>query len=137
MLKTPQKPLFSRIVLLGALFLATSCSDGNVLGPANSLELVNEVGTFAWQVTALDKVSQTLTYSWTNNGTVANVNKSSSLGSGSATLRVTDGAGTEVHSSSLSQNGTSQTSAGTSGTWTVTVVMDGATGALNFRLETP
>ena len=100
-------------------------------------ELVNEVGTFAWQVTALDKVSQTLTYSWTNNGTVANVNKSSSLSSGSATLRVTDGAGTEVHSGSLSQNGTSQTSAGTAGTWTVTVVMDGATGALNFRLETP
>ena len=137
MFKTPRNLSLSRIVLLGALFLATSCSDTNVLGPGNSLQLVNDVGTFAWQVTALDKVSQTLTYSWTNNGTVANVNKSSSLSSGSATLRVTDGAGTEVHSSSLSQDGTSATSAGTAGTWTVTVVMDGASGALNFRLETP
>jgi hypothetical protein len=56
---------------------------------------------------------------------------------GSATLRVVDAAGTEVYSRSLSEGGTFQTSAGTTGAWTITVTMDGATGSINFRLETP
>ncbi len=126
-------PLWGAVILL----MAMACSDANVIGPENQLEIANNPGAFEWQVTALTKVTQTLTYSWANPGTTANVNQASSLGSGSATVRVTDGSGAQVYTRSLSENGTFQTSAGTTGTWTVVVTLDEASGTLNFRLNTP
>ena len=126
-----------RTLAVLALGAASACSEANVIGPSNQLQVANQPGTFEWQVTALDQVTQTLTYTWENPGTVANVDQSTSLGSGSATLEVRDDAGTVVYGRSLADNGTYQTSAGAAGSWTVTVTMDGASGALNFRLYTP
>jgi hypothetical protein len=126
-------PIWGAVILL----VAMACSDANVIGPENQLEVANNPGVFEWQVTALNKVTQTLTYSWTNPGATGNVNQASSLGSGSATVRVTDGSGAEVYTRSLSENGTYQTSAGTTGTWTVVVTLDEASGTLNFRLNAP
>ena len=130
--------LFVRAAALASLVVAgAACSDTAVIGPANQLEVSNAPGTFQWQVIALDKVTQTLTYTWTNNGATANVNQDSSVSSGTATLRITDASGTEVYSASLSQNGTFQTGAGTPGDWMVVVTLDKASGAANFRLQTP
>jgi len=122
---------------LALLALAAACSDTNVIGPANQLEVNNATDTFQWQVTALDKVSQTLTYTWANTGTTANVNQASSLSGGSATLEVLDAAGTQVYGRSLAENGSFVTDAGMAGNWTVRVTLDGANGALNFRLQKP
>ena len=119
------------------LALAAACSDANVIGPANQLEVNNATDTFQWQVIALDKVSQTLTYTWANTGTTANVNQASSLSGGTATLEVLDAAGTQVYSRSLAENGSFVTDAGTAGDWTVRVTLDSATGAVNFRLQKP
>jgi hypothetical protein len=119
------------------LLMTLACSDANVIGPGNQLEVSNNPGIFEWQVTALDKVTQTLTYSWTNPGTLANVNQSSSVSSGTATVHVSDQSGTEVYSRSLGQNGTFQTSAGATGAWTVVVTLDEVSGTLNFSLDTP
>jgi hypothetical protein len=126
-----------RILSAVALAGAAACSDANVIGPANQLQVVNEPGTFEWQATALDRVTQTFTYTWENTGIVANVNQASSLGSGAATLQVRDAANAVVYTRSLGDNGTFQTATGAAGSWTVTVTMDEAAGALNFRLETP
>ena len=127
-----------RYFLLGlALFVGACTADGNVIGPENQLEVSNTPDTFQWQVSALSAVTQTLTYTWVNGGTTANVNQSSSLGSGSADLRITDSDGTEVYSRSLASNGTFQTGTGTAGNWTVTVTLSKANGTLNFRLEKP
>lgn len=119
-----------------ALTLA-GCDGTNVLGPQNQLEVANVPGSFEWQVTALDNVSQTLTYSWTNPGTTANVNQASSLAGGTATVLVRDASSVQVYSKSLAENGTFNTSAGTTGTWTVVVTLSKAKGTLNFRLDTP
>lgn len=127
----------ARILGAVAFAAAAACSDANVIGPNNQLQVANQPGTFEWQVTALDQVTQTLTYTWENPGTVANVDQSSSLGSGSATLEVRDAAGAVVYTRGLGDNGTYQTSAGATGSWTVTVTLDGVSGALNFRLDTP
>lgn len=130
----------NRLKTVGAiavLALWAGCSDTNVIGPTNQLEVANNPGTFEWQVSALDQVTQTLTYSWSNPGTRANVNQSSMLASGAADVRITDSGGAEVYARSLSQNGTFPTTTGASGTWTISVELDGATGTLNFRLETP
>ena len=126
----------SRILAMVAIAFA-GCSDANVIGPMNQLEIANNPGAFEWQVIALDQVTQTLTYSWSNPGTEATVNQASSLGGGAASVRITDAAGAEVYSRSLSENGGFQTTTGTTGTWRITVTLDGATGALNFRVESP
>jgi hypothetical protein len=129
-----------RINLVAILTLALglqACDSANVIGPANQLEVTNAVDNFQWQVTALENVTQTLTYSWQNTGTAADVNQSATLSSGTATLRVADSAGAEVYSRSLTDNGTFTSGAGSSGTWTITVTLTGAAGTLNFRVQKP
>lgn len=125
-----------RHLLLSLALLGAGCDAGtNVIGPENQLEVTNAPDNFQWQVTALSKVTQTLTYTWAHTGTTANVNQSSSLSGGSADLRVLDATGKEVYSSSLATNGTSQTAAGTAGNWTIRVSLAKAGGTLNFRVQ--
>lgn len=126
--------------LVGAVFMVLflgACDGTNVIGPDNQPEIINNTDTFQWQVTALDNVSQTLTYPWETTGATANVNQSSSMSGGSATLLITDADGTQVYSGSLADNGTFPTAAGTAGTWTIAVTLSGASGTFNFRVETP
>lgn len=122
--------------LLATLLVVAGCSD-NVIGPENELEVANQVDTFEWQVTALDDVTQTLSYTWAMTGTVANVNQSAGPSGGTATVRILDDAGIEVYSRSLRDNGTFQTSTGTAGNWTIVVALDDVSGAVNFRVEKP
>ncbi len=125
-----------RLAAVLAFGLGTACG-GNVLGPDNQPQVGNQTDTFQWQVTAMDNISQTLTYTWQNTGTSANVNQSPNLSGGSATLTIKDASDVEVYSRSLAQGGTFQTSAGTTGAWTIEVRLSGASGALNFRVEKP
>jgi hypothetical protein len=128
----------TRYYVLGLVLLVAGCaSSSNVIGPENELEVNNASNTFQWQVTALSNITQTLEYTWVTTGTIANVNQSSSLGSGSADLRIQDAGGVEVYSRSLANNGTFQTAAGAAGNWTVTVTLSKANGTLNFRLQKP
>jgi len=117
--------------------MIAGCSDANVLGPGNQVQVANNPGTFEWQATAMDKIKETQSYQWVSNDTIANVNQSSSLSGGSASLQVMDADGVQVYLRGLDQNGTFQTSAGTAGTWTINIVMDQASGAINFRLDNP
>ncbi|MDP2858923.1 MAG: hypothetical protein Q8P50_13230 [Bacillota bacterium] len=128
----------TRNFFLTLALLAGACeSSANLIGPENQLEVNNTTDTFQWQVSALSGVTQTLTYTWVNNGTIANVNQSSSPSSGSADLRILDAGGAQVYSRGLEGNGTFQTGAGTAGRWTVTVTLIKVNGTLNFRLQKP
>ena len=131
------RSLTQRILPVMALFAVACSSSTNVIGPDNQLEVANATDSFQWQVSALDKVAQVLEYSWVNTGTTANVNQSSSLSGGTATVQVKDGSGAIVYTRSLAENGTRATSAGIAGTWTITVTLDNAQGTLNFRLQKP
>ena len=124
------------VAALGLLTVA-ACGSDNVLGPDNQVQVSNNADTFEWQASSMDNVSQTLSYDWTMTGTTANVNQSSAVTGGSATLTVTDDAGTVVYTANVSQNGTFTTDAGVAGTWNVEVRMSGTKGMLNFRLEKP
>ncbi|MBE0593144.1 MAG: hypothetical protein IH616_12160 [Gemmatimonadales bacterium] len=119
------------------LLVVAACGSDNVLGPDNQVQVSNNADTFEWQATNMDNVSQTLSYDWTMTGTTADVNQSSAVTGGSATLTVTDDAGTVVYTASLGQNGTFTTDAGVAGTWTVEVRLNGTSGMVNFRLERP
>jgi len=124
-----------RLAVLGLALAA--CSSSNVLGPNNQPEVNNQTDTFQWQVTAMDNISQTLTYTWQNTGTTANVNQSPGLSSGSASLVIEDASGTEVYSRGFSQSGTFTTDSGLAGAWTIRVALSVTSGALNFRAEKP
>jgi outer membrane biogenesis lipoprotein LolB len=120
-----------------ALLVLPACSSGNSLGPDNDVQVSNNTDTFEWQATAMDNISQTLTYNWQNTGTTADVNQSSNITSGSGTLTVWDDAGTQVYTRTLTEDGTFTTIAGTAGTWKVEVKLSGTSGVVNFRLEKP
>jgi len=129
--------LFCGAALASLVLLATACGDSSTLGPDNQVQVNNVTDSFQWQASDMSEVSQTLTYTWSNTGTTANVDQSSSITDGSATLQVTDDQGQQVYSSSLSDDGTFQTNQGASGDWTVTVDLSGTSGTVNFRLQTP
>jgi len=134
---TPGTRAIRRLVLAAA-FLAGGCSSSdNVVGPENEPEVTNNTDNFQWQVSDLVGVTQTFTYGWSNTGVAANINQASALTGGTAVLTVDDADGMEVYSGSLGDNGTFQSSSGTAGNWTVTVVLTNASGTLNFRLQKP
>lgn len=133
----PSRRRAVHLFLASALFF-TACSDsGNVIGPENSPEVANLTDSFQWQVTNLDQVTQTLTYTWVNTGTSANVDQSSSLTGGTATVRLSDSEGTVVFEGDLSEGGSFQSSTGVAGDWSVRVVLTRASGSFNFRLQKP
>lgn len=124
-----------RLLLLTTITLATAgCSDP--LAPFQP-EISNVPGNFQFQATAMQNVTVTREYTWQNSATTANINKSSAISDGTATLTVRDAQGTEVHASSLTSNGTPVTLAGAAGAWTIRIVFSGVTGTVNFRVETP
>jgi hypothetical protein len=121
---------------LGFLIVALgACGDST--GPGIQPEIRNLADNFEFQVTAISNYSGTLQYSWSNSGTSANVNQSAVFTGGSAQLVITDAAGTEVYNKSLASNGTFATSVGTSGTWKIRVVFNGASTTANFRVQKP
>lgn len=130
-------PLTRRLAALVVFVAVSACGSdrSNPLSPAAQPEVINNPDAFSFQVTGVQSASATLNYSWQNTGTVATVNQSASIASGSATLVIRDAAGTQVYSRSLADNGTFTSSAGTTGTWTITVVFSSTSGTINFRSD--
>jgi hypothetical protein len=128
-----------RFAAVAALALSAACGGGadNATAPQYQPQVVNLQNDFAFQVTALQNVSDNVQYTWKNDGTAASVNQSPSNLSGSVSLVILDAAGTQVYSRSLVDNGTFTTTAGTAGNWTVRVRFSQASGAVNFRLQKP
>ena len=120
-----------------ASVLLLACGDTNLIGPDNQLQVSNDTDRFEWQASVLENVTQTLSYTWQNTGTSANIDQSSSITSGTATLTIWCVNGNEMYSGSLTQDGTFDTAVGQSGEWTIEVVLVGVHGTLNFRVDTP
>lgn len=114
--------------------ILSDCSN-NVLNPEFEPEISNKTDNFQFQVTDISNISQTLRYTWQNGGTMANINQSSSLSSGSATLSINDAEGVEVYRKNLSENGSFITGEGKAGSWTINVNLSKLDGTLNFRAE--
>ncbi len=119
---------------LVALVSLAACGGGNVIGPDNQLQVTNAADNFQWQASNLSNVTQTLSYTWQNSGTLAHVDNSSSITGGTATLTITDAGSTQVYSGSLASAST-DTGAGTAGSWKIEVKLSGVTGTLNFRVQ--
>lgn len=126
-----------RLSALAAFALLGACGGSDATAPRYQPQVVNLVSDFAFQVSALDNVSDNIQYTWQHDGTAANVNQSPSNLSGTVSLVILDASGTQVYSRSLAENGTFKTAAGQAGSWTVRVAFSQASGAVNFRLQKP
>ena len=132
--------LFKQTVLLMILGILVfpSCSK-NSLDEFNP-EISNTAGNFQLQATDVSKVSENLEYLWINPGTKtpnikANIDHSSVIDKGTATLKIFDSEGTEVYSRDLNEDGSFVTNEGVPGTWTIRVELSKVSGTLNFRVE--
>jgi len=120
---------------LFALLVMACGNSGNLIGPGNQLEVANNPDNFEFQVSTLDNVTQTLSYSWTITGPDATVDIAGAVTAGTATVTITDTQGVEVFSGSLDGSSNPSTSSGTAGSWTIAVTLDGVGGTVNFRVQ--
>lgn len=125
--------VFVGVALLGA----SACDDDPAAPPDIGVEpeIINDTDAFQFQVSSADGYSGVLIYDWTNTGELANVDQSSAIDPGQATLTLIDAAGTEVYAKDLSEDGSSASSAGIAGAWKVRIECSGLMGNVNFRAE--
>lgn len=123
------------IVALAVAIAAGCGNDDTLTNPQFEPEIVNQVDSFELQATDITGVTETLEYTWDNTGTVANVDRSTVLTDGSGTVTVFDVDGKQVFTSDLTTDGSSSTSSGVAGAWTIRVVFSNASGTVNFRVE--
>jgi hypothetical protein len=122
-----------RFAPIAAVFGAlVACSDP--LAPFQP-EVSNATDSFALQATGVSGLSSTTSYSWTNTGTRATINHSTTTSAGTAQLTIRDASGTIVYDRGLVPSLNEPTTAGTAGTWTVQLRMTGYSGTLNFRAQ--
>lgn len=120
--------------VLGLVVQVAGCGSDPV-SPGVQPEISNQVDNFQYQVTDIRGYTHTDTYSWQNTGTQANVDQSSTVTDGAASLVVLDATGTPVYSRSLADNGSFTSAAGTTGTWTIRVTYENAGATVNFRVQ--
>lgn len=114
------------------MLTVSSCSDP--LGPFQP-EITNSTDSFQLQATGVTDVSSTLTYAWTNTGSRATINHSTTTTAGSARLVIRDAAGTIVYDKALSPSLNEPTAVGSAGTWTIQLGLSSYSGTLNFRAQ--
>jgi len=119
------------LVLLAML----GCSNStNPLAPFQP-QISNSPDNFQFQATGLQNVNANVSYNWSNSGSQATVNHSSTVNSGTAMLFIYDANDSLVYSSALVASLNEPTQAGLTGTWKVRVTLTNCYGTLNFRAQ--
>jgi hypothetical protein len=123
-------------VAAGVLGLAALTACGNSpTGPGIQPQVTNSPDNFQYQATSVTNYTGTLSYTWQNSGTLANVNQATTVTGGTATLVILDANNVQVYSRSLADNGTFATASGVTGAWTIRIVYSGASATVNFRAQ--
>jgi len=110
----------SRIILL----LVVGGCGNDPLAPFEP-EITNATDSFQLQASDVRSVTRTFTYTWRNTGTIANVNHSTTTSQGSARLIIRAANGAQVYDRSLVPSLNEASTAGTSGDWTIQLVLSG------------
>lgn len=127
-------------LLACALLALAACGGNDPLNPVYQPQIVNDPvnGKFEFQLTGVQNGTAHIDYTWQNPSTTATVDRSSSISSGTVTLRIRDAAvpPNKVYEGPLNGvSGSVSTSAGTPGPWNVEVEFANATGTINFRVQ--
>ncbi len=124
------------VALVAALTIASGCGSDST-GPLTPFEpqINNAPDSFQLQATDVSDVGATLQYSWENTGTQASVDHSTTTASGTAQVTIRDASGGTVYDHGLVPSLNEDTSSGSPGTWTISVVLAQYSGTLNFRVQ--
>jgi hypothetical protein len=123
--------------MLVALALVGGCDTRVIEGPVFQPQVINVPNDFAFQANALDGVNGVREYTWQSDGSAATVNQLPNNLTGTVSLFILDGAGTQVYQHALTDTGTFTTAAGVAGSWTVRVRMEDASGSVTFHVRKP
>ena len=124
------------VVMFGLISAMLACGDdANLIGPENQLEVTSATDQFQFQLTALDQVTDSRSYSWENTGTEATIDISQAITGGSAILTIRDSQGTVVHTDDIADDNDTTTSVGVAGTWTIDIVLTNTTGTFNVIIQ--
>jgi hypothetical protein len=127
-------PRFLAVASLLLLISTGGCNEP--YSPGKILEVTNEVNLFRFQVSDMKNYDQTWSFTWTNfSRTDAIVNQLSTISGGDATLVLKDASGNTVFSRSLKQDGRYTTAVGTTGPWTVQILMNKVSGSVLLQVE--
>jgi hypothetical protein len=121
------------ILVLGLLI--GGCSDNPAALAPFQPEVSNVADSFSLQATGVTSVSTTATYTWSNSGTRATINHSTTTAAGSAVLVIKDGAGATVYNKALVPSLNEPTEAGVAGSWTIEVRLTSYSGTLNVLAQ--
>lgn len=113
-----------------------ACEGNDPLAPFEP-EVSNIADSFQLQATNVRAITTTLEYTWVNNGTVADVDHSTTTTTGSTRLIIRDADGNPVYDKPLAASLNEPTLAGRSGAWSIRLVLTDFSGTLNFRLQKP
>ena len=121
-----------RATLAGICVLLVGCNPLAAFEPVT----INDDQLFAIRAQDVNSTTTgTTTYDWANPQPKAMVHHATiTRGGGSASIRITDAAGTLVYSSALLPDRSQLTAAGVPGTWRITITMTGYTGTLGFEV---
>lgn len=126
---------FLAILVIASLVPGCGSDPAQPVTPGVEPEVVNEVDVFQFQVSSIDGYTGTLNYTWSNTGTLANIDQSAAVTSGQAVLSLLDSNGVLVYSEDLSVDGSYASAAGVAGDWSIRVEFTQMQGTLNFRTE--
>lgn len=124
----------SGLVLVLGLLLGGCGDDPTALAPFQP-EISNDADSFSLQATGVTRVSTTVDYTWSNSGTRATINHSTTTDAGSAVLVIKDAAGTTVYNKALVPSLNEPTEAGVAGNWTIEVKLSNYSGTINFSAQ--
>jgi hypothetical protein len=121
------------LAVVCTLLMTTSCGS-NSTDPFNP-EVTSATDNFQLQATGLTSTTLTRTYTWTNTGTRATVNHSTTTSAGTAHLTIRDAAGATVYDKALVPSLNEPTTIGASGSWRIELRLTNYSGTVNFRVQ--
>jgi hypothetical protein len=133
-MRNPISLLIACLILMAAIGCSTG-NGGTPLPPAFLPHVVDSRDDFQFSVTGVSKVTQTLTYQWQNTGAAATIDQTGSVSAGSAMIKVLDANNSMVYSADLNSSGSFVSTTGTTGSWTIQVVLSKTSGAMSFHLQ--
>jgi hypothetical protein len=121
---------------LGVMVLQLGCLDSIVrtLAPVNDPQVVNTPTSFRFTATDLENVSDQISWVWTNSAPQAAFKHNTFIHHGYGIVMITDGVGQMVDSTLLEPDLETETRSGTAGDWTITLMLAGARGRVDFTL---
>lgn len=127
-----------RLSLAGlVLALSTAACGGNsALDPSYQPEVVNNPNVaFTFQATALQDVSEVVSYTWSASSGSIVIHPATATSSGTITLNIKDASGAVIYNGGVPSSGDITPPAGTGGPWKVRVTLSNYSGTINFELQ--